>query len=105
MNTVACFERVHKAADEIRITISFRSCGAKKINELVITSNKLSNFGCLVTNDLTPGVACGPLVGPRVYRTCLGNSSLYGAYRGVMKKGTFLLPVPYIEPGHNKLFV
>jgi hypothetical protein len=30
-----------KAADKLKITISFRSVGIKKINELVVNSNKL----------------------------------------------------------------
>jgi hypothetical protein len=33
---------VHKAADEIRITISFKSFEVKKINKLIVTSNKLT---------------------------------------------------------------
>jgi hypothetical protein len=57
---IACVTLVRKAADEIRITIFFESFGVKKINELVVTSNKLTNnFAVLVTSVL------GPRVGPR----------------------------------------
>jgi hypothetical protein len=34
---------VRKSADEIRVTMYFRSVGVKEINELVLASNKLSN--------------------------------------------------------------
>jgi hypothetical protein len=52
---------VLKAADEIRITICFKSFGVKKINELVATSNKLTNnFAGLITSGLGLDVARGP---------------------------------------------
>jgi hypothetical protein len=42
----------------------FKSLGVKKINELVETSNKLTNnFAGLVTNGTGPDVARGPPVG------------------------------------------
>jgi hypothetical protein len=51
---------VHKAADEIRITIFLKSFGTKKINELTVTRNKLiTNFAGLVTSDVGPDVARG----------------------------------------------
>jgi hypothetical protein len=54
---------VRKAADEIRITIFSKSFGVKKINELVITSNKFTNnFSGLVTSCLGPDMARGPPV-------------------------------------------
>jgi hypothetical protein len=57
---------VRKAAGEIRIKISLKSSGVKKINELVITSNKLKNtFAGLVTCGLGPDVTHGSPVGPR----------------------------------------
>jgi hypothetical protein len=63
LKSIACVALVQKAADEIRITISFKSFGVKKINELVVTSNKLTNnFASLVTNGLGPDVARGPPV-------------------------------------------
>jgi hypothetical protein len=55
---------VRKAAYEIRITFS-RFFGENKINELVVTSNKLTNnFTSLVTSSLGLDVALGPPVGP-----------------------------------------
>jgi hypothetical protein len=57
---------VRKAADEIRITIFFKSFAVRKINELAVTSNKLTNnFAGLITSGLGPDVARGPPVGPR----------------------------------------
>jgi hypothetical protein len=58
---------VREAADEIRITILFlKSFGAKKINELVVTGDKLTNnFTDLVTNGVGPDVSLGPPVVPR----------------------------------------
>jgi hypothetical protein len=58
---------VCKAADEIRITIIFfKSFGAKKIDEFVLTSNELTNhFAGLVTSLLEPNVVRGPPVGSR----------------------------------------
>jgi hypothetical protein len=51
---------VRKAADEIGITI-FLVLGENKINELAITSNKITNnFTGLVTSGLGPDVARGP---------------------------------------------
>jgi hypothetical protein len=53
---------VFKAADEIRITI-FSNPSEKKINELAVTSNKLTeNFAGLVTSGTEPGVARKPPV-------------------------------------------
>jgi hypothetical protein len=49
---------IRKAADEIRITISFKSFGMKEINELVVTSKKLTNNRAgLFTSGLGPDVA------------------------------------------------
>jgi hypothetical protein len=57
---------VRRAADEIIITNFFKSFGVKKINELVTTSNKLTNnFSGLVTSGLGMDVARGPPVGSR----------------------------------------
>jgi hypothetical protein len=55
------------AAEEIRITIFFfRSFGVKKINELAVTSNKLTNnFAGLVRSGLGPDLARGPPVEQR----------------------------------------
>jgi hypothetical protein len=53
---------VRKAADEIRITIYFKSFGVKKINELVVSGKKLAdNFAGLVTSGLGLDVTRGPL--------------------------------------------
>jgi hypothetical protein len=41
--SVACVAIVRKAADEIRITIFFKSIGVKKIDELIVSGNKLTN--------------------------------------------------------------
>jgi hypothetical protein len=58
---------VRKAADEIRIDEIhdfLKFFRAKKINELVVTNNKLTNdFSGLVTSGLRPDVAHGPPVG------------------------------------------
>jgi hypothetical protein len=52
------------AADGIKITIFFKSFGVKKINELVVTSNKLTNnVAGLVSGGLGLDVARGPSVG------------------------------------------
>jgi hypothetical protein len=65
LKSIACVALVHKAADKIRITIFFKSSRIKKINELVITSYKLTNnFTGLVTNGLRLDVVCGLPVGP-----------------------------------------
>jgi hypothetical protein len=65
LKSVTSVALVCKAADEIRITILFKSFGFKKINELVVTSNKLTNnFAGLVKSGLGPGVVRGPPVGP-----------------------------------------
>jgi hypothetical protein len=51
---------------QTRITIFFKSIGAKKINELVVTGNELTNnFEGLVTSGLWPDVAHGQKVGQR----------------------------------------
>jgi len=42
-----------------------KSFGAKEVNELVVTSNKLTNFADLITRDLGPDVARGPPAEPR----------------------------------------
>jgi hypothetical protein len=66
LKSVAYVALVRKAADEIRIIIFFKFFGENKINELVVTSNKLTNkFAGLVTNGLGPDVARGPSLGPR----------------------------------------
>jgi hypothetical protein len=67
LKSVAPVTLVRKAADEIRITIfSNHSEQKKKINELVVTSNKLTNnFACLVTSGLGENLARGSLVGPQ----------------------------------------
>jgi hypothetical protein len=63
LKSIACMALVRKAADEIRITVFFKSFGVKKINELVVTSNQLTNnFADLVTSCLGQDVACGPPV-------------------------------------------
>jgi hypothetical protein len=55
---------VRKVADEIRITIFFKSFGVKKINELVVTNKKVTdNYVGLVTSGLGQDVAYGPPVG------------------------------------------
>jgi hypothetical protein len=65
LKSVAC-ALVRKAANEIRITIVCNSFGVKKINELVLSSNKLTNnFTSLVTSGLGPDVALGSPVGLR----------------------------------------
>jgi hypothetical protein len=40
LKSIACMALVHKAADEIRITIFFKFFEVNKINELVVTGNK-----------------------------------------------------------------
>jgi hypothetical protein len=63
LKSIAYVTLVHKAADEIRITIFFKSFGIKKTNELVVTSNKLTNkFAGLVISGLGPDVARSPPV-------------------------------------------
>jgi hypothetical protein len=64
--SVACVALVGAAADEIRITnCFFRSFRVKKVNELVVSNNKLTNnFMVLVTTGLGLDVACRPPVGP-----------------------------------------
>jgi hypothetical protein len=47
LKSIACVALVRKAADEIKITIFFKSLGVKKINELVVPTNKLKNRRCL----------------------------------------------------------
>jgi hypothetical protein len=60
LKSTACVALVRKAADEIRITIFLKSFGVWKINELVVTSNKLTNnFDGLVTSGLGPDMARG----------------------------------------------
>jgi hypothetical protein len=50
-------ELVRKATEEVKITIFLKSFGVKKINELVVTSNKLTNnFVGLVASGLGPDV-------------------------------------------------
>jgi hypothetical protein len=45
---------------EVRITILFKSCGVKKINELVVTGKKLTNtFASLIISGLRLDVAAG----------------------------------------------
>jgi hypothetical protein len=50
-----------KAADEISITISFKSFGVKKTNGIVVTCNKLTNnFAGLLTSGLGLDMARRP---------------------------------------------
>jgi hypothetical protein len=52
-----------KTTDELRITITFKSFRVTKINELVVTSNKLTNsFVGLLTSGLGPDVVVGHLL-------------------------------------------
>jgi hypothetical protein len=46
-----------------RTTIFFRSFDVNKINNLVITSNKLNNLWAMVTSGVGLDVACRPPVG------------------------------------------
>jgi hypothetical protein len=65
LKSIACVALEHKAAEEIRITI-FKHFRMKKVNEFVVTSNKLTNnFAGLVTSGLGPDVARRPPVAPR----------------------------------------
>jgi hypothetical protein len=59
-----CVATVHTAADEISIVIFFKFFDVKKINEIVLTSNKLNNFAGLVTSGLGPNAARSPPVVP-----------------------------------------
>jgi hypothetical protein len=60
---------VREEADEIRSLIFYKSFGINKVNELVVTSNKLTNnFAGLVTSGLGPNVASGSPVLPRWYK-------------------------------------
>jgi hypothetical protein len=52
---------VRKAADETRITF-FTSLEVNKVNELIVTSNELTNFTGLVASGLGPDVSRGPPV-------------------------------------------
>jgi hypothetical protein len=64
LKSTACVALVHKATDKICIIIFFKPFGAKKINELAVTSNKLTNnFPALITSGLEPDVACRLPVG------------------------------------------
>jgi hypothetical protein len=66
LKSTACVALVlRKAADEIRIVIFFyKSFRVNKLNELVVTSNKLTNnFAGLVTSYLGSDMARGPPVG------------------------------------------
>jgi hypothetical protein len=66
LKPIARVALVRTAADEIRITIFSKSFGAKEINSLVATSNKLTqNFVGLVTSGLRPDLARGPPAGLR----------------------------------------
>jgi hypothetical protein len=66
LKSIACVALVRKAADKIIIAIFFKSFGIKKINELVVTCNKLTNnFVGLFASGLRPDVARGGPVGPR----------------------------------------
>jgi hypothetical protein len=61
LKSVAFVELVHEATYEIRITIS-SSFRVKKVNQLIITSNKLTNsFVGLLTSDLRPYVHGPPV--------------------------------------------
>jgi hypothetical protein len=61
----------------------FKSFGAKKINELVVTSNKLNNFAGLVTSGLESDVARGLPVGPHSFRNLAGF--FRGEYRSIRR--------------------
>jgi hypothetical protein len=55
LKSVASAALVRKAADEIRFTAFFRSFGTKKVKDLVVTGNKLTNdFAGLVTSRGPP---------------------------------------------------
>jgi hypothetical protein len=73
----------HKEADEIRIAIFFfKSFGVKNTNELVVTSNKLTNTSVgLVTSGLEPDVARGPPVTPRFCK--LSNAVHFVPYQQI----------------------
>jgi hypothetical protein len=59
LKSVACVKLVNKAAEEIRIAI-FKSFVIKKINDLVTTSNKLTdNLQGGLASDLESDVAHG----------------------------------------------
>jgi hypothetical protein len=77
----ACVSLVHKAADEIRTTFFFKLLRVNKINELVVTSNKINNFAGLVTSDLVPGVACGPPFAPRCDTLMSCSSTMQRTYK------------------------
>jgi hypothetical protein len=63
LKSVACMVLTRKAADEIRLTIFFKSFRVKKINELVTTRKKLTNnFEGLITGGLEPVAIRGPTV-------------------------------------------
>jgi hypothetical protein len=53
LKSVTYVELVHKAADEIIANFSFKSCGVKEANELVVTSNKLiKKIACLFVQGI-----------------------------------------------------
>jgi hypothetical protein len=62
LQPTACVALIRKAADGTGVMI-FKSFGMKETNDLVVTSNKLTNnFVSLVTSCLSPDVARGPPV-------------------------------------------
>jgi hypothetical protein len=80
LKSVTCVALLRNAADDIRITIFFKSFGEMKINELIVTNNKLRNhFAILVRSGLGPNVGRGPPVLPRsfkeILKECSDNSS------------------------------
>jgi hypothetical protein len=71
--SVACVALVRKAADEIRIAVFVQTFSMKKINELLVTGNKLTyNFAGRFQSGLEMDVARGPPVGPH----CSAESAL-----------------------------
>jgi hypothetical protein len=80
LKSIARVALVRKAADEIRITIFFKSFGAKKIKELIVLSNKLpNNFAGLIANGLVPDVARGPPVGHAFLQSTWGQGEVAGS--------------------------
>jgi hypothetical protein len=54
---------VREAADEIGVTIILKSVGVKKLNELAVTSNNLTNnFSGLIASCTGPDMARRPRI-------------------------------------------
>jgi hypothetical protein len=63
--SIAYVKRERKATDVLRITFCFKPFGIKKINALVVPSNKSTHhFTGIVTNCLEPDLVLGPPVLP-----------------------------------------